>query len=172
MRSEKLSIVKEVSDKLEASSFVVAASHNGLTVDQLQELRGSLRALESELHIVKNTYLSKAIEQVGWENISDALKGPTAMVTGQGEVTEVAKALTTFLKQHKNTAIKGGCLDGKALTADEVNALAELPPREVMLAMLVGTVAAPMSQLVGVFSQKLQSLLYVLKAVEEKKSDA
>ena len=95
------------------------------------------------------------------------------MITGKGDISELAKVISGFVKDHnKKAAIKGGCLDGRVLQAADVNALATLPPREVMLGVLVGTVAAPMSQLVGVFNQKLLSLLYVLKAAETKKNQA
>lgn len=170
MRPEKEAIVREVTSQLEAASYLMVTDYTGLTVSDLAELRGALRESESELHVVKNTFLRKAIAQVGWDDIAEVLSGPTAMVTGTGDVTVVAKALAAFVKQHKSTALKGGCLDGKALSAADVDALAKVPPREVMLGMLVGTIAAPMTQLVGVFNQKLLSLLYVLKAVEEKKS--
>jgi large subunit ribosomal protein L10 len=170
MRPEKEAIVREVKTYLEDSSYLLVADYSGLTVMDLAELRDSLRENESELHIVKNTFLRKAMEVVGWDDIATMLSGPTAMVTGSGEVTAVAKALEAFVKGHKSTAIKGGCLDGKTLSAADVDALAKVPPREVMLGMLVGTIAAPMTQLVGVFNQKLLSLLYVLKAVEDNKS--
>ena len=116
--------------------------------------------------------LGKAAASLGWEDLSALLTGPTAVVTGKGDPSELAKALVAFVKAHEKAAVKGGCLDGRVLQAADVDALSTLPSREVMLSMLVGTVAAPMTQLVGVFNQKLLSLLYVLKAVEAKKSQA
>jgi large subunit ribosomal protein L10 len=94
------------------------------------------------------------------------------MVTGTGDVAEVAKLLVAFIKTHDKASVKGACLDGKRLTAGDVDALTTIPPRRVLYAMVAGTLAAPMSQLVGVFNQKVCSLLYVLKAIEDKKNNA
>ena len=100
------------------------------------------------------------------------LSGPTAVVTGSGDIAEVAKALVAFIKGHDKASVKGGSFEGQLLSVADVNELTTIPPRQVLYAMLAGTLAAPMSQLVGVFSQKLCSLLYVLKAAEEKKNNA
>jgi large subunit ribosomal protein L10 len=172
MRSEKSSIYLEVTQRLEGSDYVFVVNYGGLLVKDLTELRREMAKLGGRSMVVKNTYLSRAVAQMKWENVDAMLTGPTAIVTGKGDATEVAKSLVKFVKAHEKAAIKGACLDGKALGIADVDALTKLPPREVMLGLFVGTLAAPMTQLVGVFNQKVLSLLYVLKAVEEKKSKA
>lgn len=172
MRFERETILAMVRERLEASPYLYVIDFSGATVEDLTLLRDALQPQQAELRVVKNTLLRHALVAVGWEDLSEILTGPTAMVTGGTDVVEIAKVLATFVKNRKKTEIKGGCLEGKALSSADVGALAKLPSREVMLGMFVGTVAAPMTQLVGVMNQKLSSLLYVLKAVEEKKQAA
>ena len=172
MRPEKNSILQEITTRLQAAEYAFVLNYGGLNVAALTELRRTVKPFGARAQVVKNTYLGRAAQQLGWENIDPFLKGPTAVITGKGDASEVAKALVKFLKAHDKAVIKGACLDGKALGASDVDALTKVPPREVMLGLFVGTLAAPMTQLVGVFNQKVLSLLYVLKAVEDKKSKA
>jgi len=172
MRAEKQSILDEVTTRLRESEFAFVMNYGGLMVAELTELRKTLTPLGSRVMIVKNSYLGKAAQTLGWEDIAPFLTGPTAVVTGNGDIAEVAKILVKFIKGHDKTAVKGATLQGKLLSVEDVNELTTIPPREVLYAMVAGTLAAPMSQLVGVFSQKICSLLYVLKAVEEKKNSA
>jgi large subunit ribosomal protein L10 len=110
------------------------------------------------------------VKDLGMELPEDLLKGPTAVVFGADDVAETAKALKAFAAANdKMPVVKGGWMDGRALNAADVEILATLPSKKVMQGMLVGTIAAPMSNLVGVMSQKLASLVYVLNAVKEKK---
>ena len=172
MRPEKNSILKEITTRLQAADYVFVLNYGGLTVAELTDLRRTVAPLGAKAQVVKNTYLNRVAKELKWESVAPFLAGPTAVVTGKGDASEVAKALMKFVKAHEKAAIKGACLDGKALGKADVDALSKLPPREVMLGLFVGTLAAPMTQLVGVFNQKVLSLLYVLKAVEEKKSKA
>ncbi len=172
MRPEKESMLQEVTTRLQAADFAIVMNYGGLLVAELTTLRKTLAPLKSRVMVVKNSYLGKATKSLGWEDVTPYLAGPTAMVTGTGDIAEVAKVLVTFIKAHDKSAIKGACLDGKLLTAGDVGELTTIPPRKVLYGMVAGTLAAPMSQLVGVFGQKLSSLLYVLKAVEEKKNNA
>jgi len=168
VRAEKQAMMREIVKALEASDYMFALTYTGMTVPKLRELRADLAATSAKAKIVKNNMLRKALEQRGWK-VPDTLVGPTAMITGTGDVTAVAKALMKFVKANETTAVKSGSLEGGILSAADVDALAKVPPREIMLGMFLGTLVAPMSGLVGVLSGKLRSLLYVLKAVEQKK---
>jgi large subunit ribosomal protein L10 len=168
MRPEKKAIIEEVQGEVDASSYVVLVDCLGLNVEKTADLRGRLRETDSRLTTVKNSFLKVAVQNLGL-GAGLELEGPTSMVTGAGDVTQVAKVLRTFRKENERPAVKGGLLGGKVLSADDVVAMADIPSREIMLGILVGTIAAPMTQLVGVMQQKVLSLLYVLKAVEEKK---
>ena len=106
------------------------------------------------------------------EALSAVLQGPTGLVTGTGDATVVAKVLATFKKANELPEMKGGFLNDQMLTGSDVEAMAKIPPREILLSQLVGTVQAPMTSLVGVMNAKVSSLLYVLSAIEDKKKNA
>jgi large subunit ribosomal protein L10 len=169
MRPEKITLLEETKARLEAADYTFIFNYGGLQVVQLTELRKSLKPLNASATVIKNSFIDRLARELGWEDVSSILAGPTAIVTGTGDASEVAKLLVKFVKTYDKAAVKGACLDGKVLDTADVSALSQLPPREVMLGKFVGTLAAPMSGLVGVFHQKLSSLLYVLKAVEDKK---
>lgn len=171
MRPEKEAILKEYSDKLQSYDFVIMADCRGMTMEQFDELRAKLRADEAQLQIVRNKIYAKAVEAAGKSVDESCFVGPTATIGGVGDVTVIAKSVNAFVKQSGRPVVKGGILGDKALSAAEVGALADMPSREIMLGMFVGTVAAPMTQLVGVMNQKLLTLLYVLKAAADKKGE-
>jgi large subunit ribosomal protein L10 len=170
MRPEKQSIINEYSEALKATEFVLMGDYRGVTVEQFAALRAELRATGSSVQVVKNELLALALKSTGQESLTEHIAGPTVMISGQGDVTVLAKQLKAFNKENKVLEMTCGEIDGSLLSSADISALAEIPAREVLLSMFVGTVAAPMSQLVGVMNQKISSLLYVLKAVEEKKN--
>ena len=169
IRPEKKAIVEEIGEQIENASFVFLADYRGLSVEQLTDLRGRLREMDTGVHVVRNTFLKHAAKRLGWDSLTDA-DGPTAVIAGLGDVTVVAKAILGFVKEHQLPVLKGGQAGASGLTAEDIQQMATIPSREVLLGQFVGTLAAPMSQLVGVMHQKLSTLVYVLKAVEEKKS--
>jgi large subunit ribosomal protein L10 len=172
MRPEKESILKEIQAAVGASEHVILADYSGMKVKHFTLLRGALAGVDARVQVVKNSLLGVVLKQVGRAVPDSALCGKTAMVTGGADVTAVAKALKTFIKEQKLLTLKGGCLNTQALTEQDIDAMANMPPREVLLGQLVGTVQAPMTQLVGVMHAKVSSLLYVLTAIEEKKKKA
>lgn len=172
MRPEKESMVRELKEKIDGSGYVLIADYQGLSVEQLGALRKQLSENRTGLYVVKNTMLKRSSRDSGIDGLDEYLSGPSAIIAGDGEVTRVAKTIRAFAKDNERPSIKGGLVARRVCAASEIEALADIPPREVLLGQVVGTIAAPMSGLVGVFSQKLMSLLYVLKAVEEKKSGA
>jgi large subunit ribosomal protein L10 len=171
MRPEKLAIISEIRGSLEGSSFAILTDCRGLASEQLKDLRGQLRGAKARLKVVPNSLLGVAAKEAGWDGLTPFLTGPTAIVFGSGDVTQVAKVLKTYIKSANNMPVlKGGYLSGQVLAAAQVGSLADIPPREVLLGQVVGTIAAPLSRLVGVMNQKVASLLYVLKAVADKKA--
>lgn len=171
MRPEKKAIIEEIAGLLESAGFVFLVDYRGLTVDQLSELRRRLREFDGRMTVVKNRLLVRASQDAGGPDIGGLLIGPTAVVSAPGDAAQVAKMLKGFIKETTLPVIKGGQLGQQVLSAADIEAIALIPPREQLLGMLVGTIAAPMTQLVGVVQQKLASLVYVLKAVEEKKRE-
>ena len=170
MRLEKKAIVKEIRDALEGRSFAVLMNFKGLKVEQMNVLRLQLAALKSRLLVVKNLFFKRAAEELGWGDVSKFLDGPSAVISGNGDISGIAKLLKNFKKENELLMVKGGRLGDRLISASDIDEIASIPSIEVMRAKLVGTIAAPMTQLVGVMQQKVCSLLYVLKAVEEKKA--
>ena len=170
MRSEKISILNEVIERVKASDFCFVLNYGGLKVTQLTTLRQSLAKLDSRAMVVKNTYLGKIAKDQGWADVSAMLSGPTAVVTGTGDVTEVAKVLVDFVKKNDKVSIKGASLEAAALSAADVEALSKLPSKDAMRGMLLGTLLAPATSLVRVLNASLLNVLYALKAYEDKKN--
>lgn len=171
MRPEKQSIIDELRGKVDDSVFVIVADFQGLTVGKTEVLRQRLAKADARIQVVKNRILGHIAKDSGLGAMRDHLTGPSAMVYGKGDVTQAAKILKDFIKENERPVIKVGALEGAVLTAADVEQLASLPARETLLGMMVGTIAAPMSQLVGVFQQKVSSLLYVLQAAADKKGN-
>ena len=170
MRLEKKAIVKEIRELMEGKSYAVLMNFKGLKVEQINSLRNQLAGMKARLLVVKNTFFKRAADELGWGDVSKFMDGPSALIAGTGDVSNMAKFLKNFKKENELLTVKGGRLGDKLISASDIEAIANIPPIEVMRARLVGTIAAPMSQLVGVMQQKVCSLLYVLKAVEEKKT--
>ena len=172
MRPEKESILKEISDALSVSEHVLLADYSGMKVKHFSLLRSALDNVGAKALVVKNSLLGVALKAQDRSVPEEALTGKTVMVTGGDDVTAVAKSLKAFIKEQKLLVLKGGSLNTQMLTEQDIDAMADLPAREVLLGQLVGTVQAPMTQLVGVMHAKVSSLLYVLTAIEEKKKEA
>lgn len=171
-RPEKRAIVEEIRRRAADSSFVYLADFKGLTVARAAELRRRLRPLQARFQVVPNRLFLQAVRDLPTAALKPLLKGPTAIVTGSGDPVETARVLRDFAKEAQSGAAKGGWLEGATLSAADVAALAALPSKPQLQAMLVGTLAAPLRNVVGVLHQKLASLVYVLKAAEEKKGGA
>ena len=169
MRLEKKAIVNELRASLAGASFVILMDYRGLKVRQGEELRRRLAKFGARLNIVKNSFFKLALPEDRRAQVADVLTSPTAVIFGSGDVVETAKVLTGFQQEQHVLTIKRGLLDGRVLSPADVDTLSKLPARPVLYSMLAGVIAAPMMQLVGVFKQKTSSLVYVLKAAQEKK---
>ena len=170
MRTEKTSILNEVIERVKASEFCFVLNYGGLKVTQLTELRQTLTKNSARLMVVKNTYLGKIAKDMGWADISAMLSGPTAIITGQGDVAEIAKTLTEFVKKNEKAAVKGASLEKATLSAADVDALSKLPSKDAMRGMLLGTLLAVPTSFVRVLNAPLLNVLYALKAYEDKKN--
>lgn len=172
IRPEKQAMVQELKDQVSGSLYVLLADYGGMDMPKTDALRGQLRGQESEFHVVKNRLLKVAGSELGLDELEAMLSGATAMVTGSGDVVEVGKVLRKFSTENEQPVLKGGMLEGAVLSAEDVVALSKLPPLQQLQGKLVGTLAAPMTQLVGVMKQKLLSLVYVLQAAQQKKEES
>jgi len=169
MRPEKESIFEEITARVNESSFVLVAEYRGLKVEQFSDLRRRLRKSGARMQVVKNRVLRLITNAKGWQGIEPSLKGQSAIVTGK-DVVQAAKAIKEFNSANGLPVMKAGVMGNMILTTAQINDLADLPSREVLLGQVVGTVAAPLTRLVGVLKQKVSTIVYVLKAVEDKKN--
>ena len=172
MRPEKKSIAAELKTKVGGAGYVILADYKGLSVSKTAELRKRLKGANARVQVVKNRVFRHVLTDAGIAGLNPALKGASAMVYGSGDPVAAAKVLKDFIKENEKPVIKIGSLQGSVLSAKDVESLAAMPSREIMLGKVVGTIAAPMSQLVGVLNQKVASLLYVLQAAADKKAQA
>src|SRR4051794_21004101 len=166
-RPDKAAAVAELTDAFRDSSAAVLTEYRGLTVAELKELRRSL-AGNATYNVVKNTLTKIAAREAGVTAFEEMLEGPSAIAFITGDAVEVAKSLKTVGKDHPHLVVKGGLLDGKPLTAEEIKRLADLESREVLLAKLAGGFAAPATQLVNVLAAPMRQVAQLLGALQAK----
>jgi large subunit ribosomal protein L10 len=168
MRPEKSSIIDDIQKKVNASPFVILTDYTGLKVSQFTELRNRLSTVGCEYRVVKNTLLEKALQKAGLPDFSSQLKGQSAVIIGEKDVCAAAKILKNFVAEFKKPVLKAGILDKALLSAADVQALADLPSREVLLAKILGLLQAPASQLARILNTPASQVAQVLKAKAEK----
>ena len=171
-RPEKVAVVAEVRERLEAADGAIVTEYRGMTVGQIQTLRKSMKAAGGDYKVFKNTLVRRAIADTENAGLADLLVGPTGIAFVQGDVSAAAKALRDFAKATPTLVLKGGVVDGSVLSAKDLTALADLPSREVLLSMFAGALAAPMRNLAGLMKAVPQSLAYGLAALRDSRPAA
>lgn len=166
-RADKAAAVAEITEEFRASSAAVLTEYRGLSVGQLKELRRSLGA-DTTYAVVKNTLSKIAAKDAGVEGFDDLLVGPTAIAFIKGDPVTAAKGLDTFAKENPLLVIKGGVLDGKVLTADDVKKLAKLESREVLLSKVAGAANAAMAKAAALFQAPLSQAARTVDALRAK----
>jgi large subunit ribosomal protein L10 len=170
-RPEKVAVVDEVRQRLSDAPAALLTEYRGLKVGELAALRRSLREAGGDYKIYKNTLVRFAARDLGLE-LEDLLTGPTAIAFAREDAVGVAKALRDFGRTNPALVVKGGILGNRSLSADQARALADVPPREVLLARFAGGLAAPLQQLAGLLSALPRNLAYGLSALIEAKGGA
>jgi large subunit ribosomal protein L10 len=168
MRPEKASIVSDLSEKLNRSPFLLVTDYQHMKVDQFGELRNRLAPAGAEVRVVKNSFLKRAMADSGMPDVGDKLTGQTAIVMGENDVAPVAKILKLFAAEFKIAKLKIGVVDKAVLSTSDVEALAELPAREILLAQLLGLLLAPATRLVRVLNEPASAFARLLNAKGEK----
>ena len=168
MRPEKANIVSDLSEELKESSFVLVADYQHMKVDDFSELRKRLAGAGAEIHVVKNSFLKRAMADSGFPAGDGKLTGQTAVVTGKKDVAPVAKAFKTFVTEFKKAMLKLGFIDRAAVSTAELEALADLPPEKVLRAQLLGLLLSPATKLVRVLNEPGSSLARLLNAKASK----
>jgi large subunit ribosomal protein L10 len=164
-RPEKVATVEEIKEKLEGAQAAVLTEYRGLKVSELADLRASLRAAEAEYKVYKNTLARRAAEEAGLSDLVSLLQGPTAITFVKGDAVTVAKALRDYAKGNANLVVKGGILGTRVIQPEDVMALADIQPREVLLARLAGGFQAPLVKAAGLFQAFTRNMAYGIKAL-------
>jgi large subunit ribosomal protein L10 len=170
-RPEKVAVVDEVRQRLSDAPAALLTEYRGLKVGEIADLRRSLRAAGGDYKIYKNTLVRFAARDLGLE-LEELLTGPTGIAFAREDAVGVARALRDFGRANPALVLKGGVLGSRPLSADQARALADVPPREVLLARLAGGLAAPLQQLAGLLQALPRNLAYGLSALLESKGGA
>jgi len=168
-RAEKETIVRELKEKFEKSTVAILSDYRGLNVAEVTRLRRRLREAGCEFKVAKNTLTGLVAKQIGLEDLEPYLEGQVAIAFGKDPVTP-ARILSDFIREAKKMEIKAGVLEGKVIDADGVKVLADLPPREVLLARVLGGMQAPLYSFAGVLQGTLRSFVYALEAVRKQRA--
>lgn len=166
---EKVAEVEALEKRLRKASVVILTDYRGLTVRELNTLRSRLREASLEYRVTKNTLLNRAAERVGVTGLSPLLRGPTAVVFGTDDPGVPARLLQEFIRQYRKLEIKGGVVQGEALGADIVQALATLPSRAELLARVVGALQGPLRGMVSALSAPHRALVMTLDALRKQR---
>jgi large subunit ribosomal protein L10 len=166
-RDEKAAVIDRIAGELESSQAVFAVDYRGITVSQVADLRAKLRAADATFTVVKNSLTERAADKAGADALKSVLEGPTALTFVRGDAAAAAKALSDAQRVTDVLAFKGGLMDGQAVSADDIRAIAKLPSREVLYAQLVGTVAAPLSGLVRTLNALISGIAVQLGQIRD-----
>jgi large subunit ribosomal protein L10 len=168
-KPDKLSAVAEIADRFRDSSAAVITEYRGLSMAQLSTLRHALGSGVT-YRVAKNTLVKRAAEDAGVQGLEALFTGPTAIAFVEGEPVDAAKALRDFAKDNKALVIKGGFMDGKPLSVDEVTRIADLESRDVLLAKLAGAMKGNLAKAAGLFAAPASQVARLAAALQEKKA--
>lgn len=167
-KPDKVAAVAEIADRFRNSSATVVTEYTGLSVSQLSELRRAL-GNTAKYRVAKNTLVKRAAEDAGIEGLDELFVGPTAIAFIEGEPVEAAKALKNFAKDHSALVIKGGYMDGRPLSIAEIEQIADLETREVLLSKAAGVFKAKLSQAAALFQAPASQVARLAAALEDKR---
>jgi len=168
----KAQTVADIKDRFQRSGSVVLVDYRGINVEQVTMLRKQFREAGVEYIVLKNTLVKRALHEIQMEEIDHLLEGPSAFAFGYVDPVAPAKIITDFVNKTKNEhlKVKGGLVAGKPIDIAGVKALADLPPREVLIARIMGSLNAPVTNFVGVLPATLRSLVYAIDAIRKQKT--
>ena len=173
-KADKERVVAELTERLRAAQTLIVADYRGLTMSEIDALRGRLLEHGARFSVVKNTLTRRAAEAAGVQAVLALLEGPTAIafLEADGDPVAVAKALADSARTTRVLAIRGGLLEGREVSAAEVEELAKLPPTDVLRSQVLGAIASPLTAIVGLFTAPLQDLVGLIDARMTQLGDA
>jgi large subunit ribosomal protein L10 len=166
---KKQQVVQEIKEKIESAKLVICTDYRGLNVEQVNDLRNKLRVPGVEYRVLKNTMFRFALKEAGYEQIVEQINGPNAVIFSKDDPVGPAKTIFDFAKANKQIELKIGILEGQLLSTDGIKDLAQLPPREILLGQVVGTMQAPITSFVRVLNANLTGLVRALDGIREQK---
>ncbi|MBI5409107.1 MAG: 50S ribosomal protein L10 [Nitrospirae bacterium] len=169
-KEEKVQAVSELQDKFRKAKGIVFTDYRGLNVEEITGLRTSLRSAALEFKVVKNTLAKRAAAGTPVEAAKDSFSGPVGIAIGYDDPVLLVKKVLEYNKTNEKLQIKGGIIEGGVCSLDALKTISELPPREVLLSMLAGTLQAPMSKLARLLNATLAQFVYAMEALKNKKS--
>lgn len=169
IREQKKQIVMEIQNKIEKAQAIVLVDYRGLNVEEVTELRKKFTEADVEYRVYKNSMMRFAFKNSGLEEFNQYLTGPNAIAFSDNDPVAPAKITDEFAKGHKNLEIKAGVVDGKIIDINKVKDLAALPPREVLIAQVLGGLNAPISGFANVLQGSIRNLVYALDQIKEQK---
>ena len=168
-KEQKAEQVELLTEKLKAARVAVLTDYRGLTVSQIQDLRGKLRGGDVEYRVVKNTLARRAAEAAGVPALESELEGPVAIAFGYDDLSAPAKLINEWVRATRlKLEVKGGLVEGRVFSPDQVKSLADLPSRETLIAQLAGAIQAPIAQLAGALQTPLSTLARALESYQKK----
>ena len=169
-KPEKAAVVEEIRNKLDGADAAVLTEYRGLSVRALADLRGSLRPANTEYKVFKNRLARRAAEEAGLTDLLPLLEGPVAIAFVHGDAVPAAKALRDFGRTNPELVVKGGLLGPRLITAAELSELADIPPRDQLLAMLAGGFQAPLTKAAGLFQAFTRNFAYGVQALIDQRA--
>jgi large subunit ribosomal protein L10 len=171
-KAEKSATVAELAENFGRASIAFISEYKGLSAGESDDMRRRIRAVRGEFRVTKNTLLRLAIKDTSFAALDGQLGGPVGLILSYADPVELAKTISSFKDLGEKFKVRGGVLDGKPLTPEEINSLASLPPREVILAQLLGLLQAPASQLVRLLNEPGSMVARVIDAIGRKAGES
>jgi large subunit ribosomal protein L10 len=171
-KEEKNALVGDLAQRLDRASIALVSEYRGMTAGEATEMRRRLRAIRGELRVAKNTLIRRAIKETRFAPLEEKLGGPVGLVLSFSDPVELAKTVTGMRELGEKFKIRGGVLDGRPLSAEEIHALATLPPREIVLAQLLGLISAPATRLVRLLNEPGSALARLIDAIGKERVDS
>jgi large subunit ribosomal protein L10 len=168
-RQEKIETVELLQAEIARRPNLFLAEYRGMTVEQVTDLRVKVRKADGAMKVVKNTFLRRAVAGTGREPVTAHAKGPNALFLGGADVIELTKVLAAADRDIQPFVLKGGVVDGRAITPGEIRQISELPPRGVLLGRAIGSMVSPVRGFVSVCHGNIRKLVYALEAVRQAK---
>ncbi len=167
---EKQKVVQQLQERIDKAGLIIFTDYRGLNVEEMTTLRNRLRIPGVEYRVVKNTMMEFALENCGYNEIVNQIDGPNAVLFSDDDLVTPAKTIYEFIKERKKLEVKVGIVQGQVVASDRIKALADLPPKEVLLAQVVGTMQAPITSLVYVLNANITGLARAIDQIREQKA--